>query len=597
MRGHGGRTAGMVALLVPVAATLMGAGTVSAATTLHVCKSGCPYREIAPAVSAARNGDTITIGPGLYRGGITVDVSVRLAGAGAGRTVIRGGGHVLTIGAFGAAHEPTVAISGVTITGGVARSSPVSQPFAGKSGVWAAGGGVEIPPRAIPSGKGATGGATVRISDSVITGNRADPARAVPSGIPCPGPFPHAQCPFALAAGGGIDSWGHLTLVRTAVTGNSTGPSAGLPAIASDSDGGGISSAQGSLALAKTLVAGNRAAAAAPNGRFAEGGGIFEGLFFTPVRNTVTVRDSLVVRNSTSLSSDLPKFAAGKLIDLGTNSGGIHISDNSPVTVENTAIIGNTVTATDLRGEPVAIDAGMIVGASPLTMHHALFSDNKLFARLATTADTGPLGSVLELDGGATITHTAFTHNSVTVVSPRGVAGNAGAGLAVLNFSKHARPVTVRGSEISHNTAVARTTSGTATVQAAGILNDSLLHLRGAWVTGNTGKAFGPSGIAQGGGIWNGTDISGPPVRLVLDHVAVTRNVLTGSPGITLQGGGLFTERPVTLRHTRIALNRPDQCFGCRKPASSPRNRTAARPHTPSRWAHPGPDLLSRSHT
>ncbi len=142
MRGQGWRTAGMLALLVPAAATLLGAGTASAAT-LHVCKSGCPYREIAPAIAAARNGDTITIGPGLYRGGITVDVSVRLAGAGPGRTVIRGGGHVLTIGAFGAAHEPTVAISGVTITGGIARSSPVSQPFTGKSGVWAAGGGVE----------------------------------------------------------------------------------------------------------------------------------------------------------------------------------------------------------------------------------------------------------------------------------------------------------------------------------------------------------------------------------------------------------------------------------------------------------------------
>ncbi len=425
----------------------------------------------------------------------------------------------------------------------------------------------------------------MRISDSVITGNRADPARAIPSGIPCPGSFPHAQCPFALAAGGGIDSWGRLTLVRTAVTGNRTGPSAGLPAIASDSDGGGIFSAQGSLALAKTLVAGNQAAAAAPNGRFAEGGGIFEGLFFTPVHNAVTVRDSLVARNSTHLSSDLPKFAAGKLIDLGTNSGGIHISDNSPVTVENTAIIGNTATATDRHGEPVAIDVGMIVGASPLTMRHVLFSHNKLFARLATTTDIGPLGNVLELDGGGTITHTAITHNSVTVVSARGVAGNSSAGVAVLNDGKHARLATVRDSEISHNTAVARTIAGTATVQGAGILNDSLLHLRGTRVNGNTGKAFGPSGVAQGGGIWNGTDISGPPLRLALDHVAVTRNVLTGSPGITLQGGGLFTERPVTLHHTRIALNRPDQCFGCHTSASSPHDRAAAGP--PNRHQRP----------
>ena len=41
-----------------------------------------------------------------------------------------------------------MSISGVTITGGVARSSPESVPFTGKAGVWAAGGGIEIPPGA-----------------------------------------------------------------------------------------------------------------------------------------------------------------------------------------------------------------------------------------------------------------------------------------------------------------------------------------------------------------------------------------------------------------------------------------------------------------
>jgi hypothetical protein len=43
----------------------------------------------------------------------------------------------------------------------------------------------------------------------------------------------------------------------------------------------------------------------------------------------------------------------------------------------------------------------------------------------------------------------------------------------------------------------------------------------------------------------------------------VTRNSLSGSPGITVQGGGLFTTLPVTLRHSVIAGNTPDQCFGC----------------------------------
>jgi hypothetical protein len=112
--------------------------------------------------------------------------------------------------------------------------------------------------------------------------------------------------------------------------------------------------------------------------------------------------------------------------------------------------------------------------------------------------------------------------------------------------------------------------SAAATSQGAGIFNDSLLKLDGVRVSSNRGKATGPSGVAQGAGVWNGTDISGPPVRLALNRTILTRNSLTGSPSITLQGAGLFTELPVTLRHSLIARNTPDQCFGCTGLAPSP---------------------------
>ena len=74
------RGVGMLVLLVPAVMTLLlaGAGAGSAAT-LQVCPSGCPYTQIAPAVAAAKSGDTIKVGPGTYVGGITIDVSVRLA--------------------------------------------------------------------------------------------------------------------------------------------------------------------------------------------------------------------------------------------------------------------------------------------------------------------------------------------------------------------------------------------------------------------------------------------------------------------------------------------------------------------------------------
>ena len=182
---------------------------------------GC-YATIQAAVDAAHDGDTIAVEPGTFAGAITIDVSIKLAGAGAGRTIISGGGPVLTIGEFGAATEPTVSIEGVTITGGVTRSSPESEPFTGQEGVFAAGGGVEIPPNADFSG-----GATVTITNSVITGNRVAPSDTVPGDVQCPGGDP---CPFAFAGGGGIDSWGTLTLANTRVSNNRVGSASALSA-------------------------------------------------------------------------------------------------------------------------------------------------------------------------------------------------------------------------------------------------------------------------------------------------------------------------------------------------------------------------------
>jgi hypothetical protein len=100
-------------------------------------------------------------------------------------------------------------------------------------------------------------------------------------------------------------------------------------------------------------------------------------------------------------------------------------------------------------------------------------------------------------------------------------------------------------------------------------------------VAGNVGRARGRGGFAQGGGIWNGVDLSGPPVQLTLDHSSVVSNALVTAGGIPRQGGGLFTNTPVTLDQSLIALNRPDQCVGCSAAAPSVTpNSLRARPAT-----------------
>jgi len=240
----------------------------AAAATLNVCPDGCPYTELAPASAAAQKGDTIKLGPGTYDGGVTIAVSVKLVGSGAARTIISGGGPVLTIGEFGAPAEPTVSIGGVTITGGVTRSSPESTPFSGQEGVVAAGGGIEIPPNA-----DFTGGARVKIANSVITGNRVAPTDTAPFGPPCPS----GPCPFAFAGGGGIDSWGTLTLTHATISDNRVGSASGLSELASDAVGGAISNNLGPLTISGSDIHGNQVSATGPNGRFAEGGAIFAG--------------------------------------------------------------------------------------------------------------------------------------------------------------------------------------------------------------------------------------------------------------------------------------------------------------------------------
>src|SRR5438552_6047576 len=108
---------------------LVGLGVAaSPLSAANVCVGGTPkcFPTLQAAVDAAHDGDTIKLGPGTFAGGVTIDVSVELEGAGAESTIINGGGPVLTIGTFGASSEPTVSIEGVTIRGGATRSSTES---------------------------------------------------------------------------------------------------------------------------------------------------------------------------------------------------------------------------------------------------------------------------------------------------------------------------------------------------------------------------------------------------------------------------------------------------------------------------------------
>ncbi|TML15440.1 MAG: hypothetical protein E6G33_08100 [Actinobacteria bacterium] len=506
---------------ITTAAVVAGAAADRAlAASLCVGSHGGCYQTIQSAVDAAHDGDKITIRPGMYAGGITIDKSVSLEGAGASSTMISGGGPVITIGVAGAPSEPAVGITGVTVTGGV------------NTGTQALGGGVYVPASSAGSG------ATVTITDSVVTGNHAAPASAA---IGCGG------LPFALASGGGIDNAGTMTLNNVLVTNNQAGSD-----VASDADGGGITNErQATLVLRNSLVNLNIARVTTPNGRFGAGGGLF-----TRKGSTVTIDGSVVNGNTVDYSTSFP---ADNPCAGFAQAGGIKIGGDTTtaVSIRDSTISHNDVVATSSGGDLTAF-AGGIDDDGVLVLRDSAVSNNRVAATSVGSVFVDSGG--LEIEGTATISNSRFAGNSVSAVAPAGTAVSQGGGILTVTPEL----VTVSDSVISNNVASSTTTTGTASVQGAGILNSGLLELRGVHISDNQGTAIGPAGFAQGGGIWNGTLFpDGPPIHLTLRNSNVSRNTLSATAGLVIHGGGVYTTFPVTLTNSLITKNTPDNCFGC----------------------------------
>ena len=539
----------LLAGTVAVAAAA-GAGRASAAT-VTVCSSGCAFTQISVAVAAASPGDTVSVGPGSYAGGFAIAKDLSLVGAGAGRTSIVGGGPVVRVGTFGATSEPTVSISGVTVTGGSTSSSVQSNVFFGDPNVWAIGGGIYVPFAANFSP-----GATLTIADSAIRGNRVSPTASAPIGPTCPGDVP---CPFAEAAGGGIGDEGNVTLLDTTVSDNQVGGGT-----TSDADGAGIWVARGgALTLRGSSVSGNLAQASDPNGRFAEGAGIF-----TVVNNTVTIADSSVSGNTAELTSSFPfDLGGGDFLELGAHAGGIHMGDGGSLTISDSHIDRNTVSASDPNGELEVFDAGLCVcGNTVLSLRDSTVSGNTLTAVMASGEDlfqdTGyTAGGALEIDGPAAASNTQITNNTTTVTGLSGPIVTSGS--VIVAAAPVTGPAVISDSTISGN-AVAATSPGAATMLGGGVFDIGSAQLRDDQIRNNSERANAPGGNVQGGGIWAGPIPGTPfPVQLTVADTTVTRNVLSASnAGVDLQGGGLFTTVPATPSDSTFARNTPDNCFG-----------------------------------
>ncbi|HEU5362178.1 MAG TPA: hypothetical protein VFU56_02500 [Gaiellaceae bacterium] len=496
--------AGGAALL---AALVSAASAGAAPATLCVGpQAGC-YSQIQPALDAASDGDTITIAAGTFTGGITISKSVHLDGAGANRTTIDGGGPVVTIFRADAPEDLSVTIDGVTITGGVNDSQP--------DGAVTFGGGIAIPTSQLSEPPFNGTGATVAISNSVITGNTVTSNDVIPPGF-CGGE------PCGFNDGGGIDNGGVLTLTNTRVTNNTAGSTATVSSAASSAGSGGIDNRFAStLILRSSVVSGNRAVVDSPIANSASSGGI--GSVGALDIADSDVSDNVVDYRGVLSSGDESGLAGGIEIDACCDV------PHPTVSIRGTRISGNHVSATNTNADSgIAGYGGGIVAFAPALLDHVSLTDNTV--KVSGAGFVGGDGGAMEVDAPVTLRDSTVSRNSVDVSGP-GAAVAFGGGVAMFGGD-----LTLERTTVTANSASA---------------------------TGAGGPLpFGGVSTVYGGGISNGGP-GVPPAALTLTSSVVTANRLTGSPGFVLAGGGVFTDSGLTSSGGVIAGNKPDDCSGC----------------------------------
>jgi hypothetical protein len=280
----------------------------------------------------------------------------------------------------------------------------------------------------------------------------------------------------------------------------------------------------------------------------------------------LSVVNSHVDGNSANLESSIPHpfpIVFGNSDQSNVFSGGINLDDEVVATIRNSTVDGNSVNVNNPVGEPFGADAAICsCGSATLALENSQVDGNSVNVHVLDTSDSGPSGpGALEADSDATISNTRFTGNATNVTA---LSGDAGALGAIAFFIDSPVTPSITKATISGNTSTATAPNGAATIQGVGITNNGPLVLTNVRVERNRGTATGLSGFAQGGGVWNGPLFGGPDSPLTLVNSRVSDNVLTGSPGLTLQGGGVFTPGfPLTLTGSHIKHNKPDDCFGC----------------------------------
>ena len=129
-------------------------------------------------------------------------------------------------------------------------------------------------------------------------------------------------------------------------------------------------------------------------------------------------------------------------------------------------------------------------------------------------------------------------------------------------------PRSIRGSlsggVVTGNHVSASSPTGNAWVVGGALVVDyGGITLTDTAISRNAAQGSGQTGSVQGGGIFDAVTDGPPGGPLNLTRSSVTWNTVSGSAGIAVEGGGVYTDNVVTSISSVIAHNLPDQCVGC----------------------------------
>jgi hypothetical protein len=270
-----------------------------------------------------------------------------------------------------------------------------------------------------------------------------------------------------------------------------------------------------------SVVSGNHVVADSPIANSASAGGVGS-------PGLLDIEDSVIKNNTVEYTGALDfdeqsGLAGGLLVDQED------FYPHGPGTIRNTQISGNHVVA--VNSNPNSTPSGFAGGVASFasaTYDHVAVTDNSVDVKAAGYA--GGDGGGMEVDSPVTVRDSIVARNSLSVQAPLGAIAFGGG-------------ITMFGADLTLERTVVVANSVSAT-SAPGPM------------------PFGGVASAFGGGIANGAP-GIPTAVLTLTDSVVSANRLSGSAGLPLEGGGVFSPNGIVRTHSVIAGNKPDDCFGC----------------------------------